>query len=177
MWTLATHGVMEPRWVNGALLFTTDPIANHSKLFCSVNTYVTPTVFVVSSCSKVNYQHWQEGEPNNHNNDENCVEFRTYYVNDHGSWNDANCEGYNDWFCQILAGTAHKCVLNAYFLCILKKIHLFIQEKQTSIHYSSSSTMQNLSKKWGCSVDMITYLSLLHLPCNSNSRASWVCLV
>uniref|UniRef100_A0AAQ4RAS3 Mannose receptor, C type 1b n=1 Tax=Gasterosteus aculeatus aculeatus TaxID=481459 RepID=A0AAQ4RAS3_GASAC len=66
------------------------------------------TGYAWSDGTPVNYQHWQEGEPNNHNNDENCVEFRTYYVNDHGSWNDANCEGYNDWFCQILAGVTPK---------------------------------------------------------------------
>ncbi|KAM8849999.1 macrophage mannose receptor 1-like isoform 1-T1 [Spinachia spinachia] len=66
------------------------------------------TGYVWSDGTPVNYQHWQEGEPNNHHNDENCVEFRTYFVNDHGSWNDANCESYNDWLCQIIAGVTPK---------------------------------------------------------------------
>lgn len=56
-------------------------------------------------CPQVNFQHWQEGEPNNLNDDESCVEFTIYNWDDPGSWNDANCEGYNDWLCQIRAGT------------------------------------------------------------------------
>ncbi|XP_042353142.1 macrophage mannose receptor 1-like isoform X2 [Plectropomus leopardus] len=57
-----------------------------------------------SDGSALNFQHWQEGEPNNHNNDESCAEFRMYHWDDGGSWNDMNCESYNDWLCQIRAG-------------------------------------------------------------------------
>uniref|UniRef100_A0A674P6A3 Mannose receptor, C type 1b n=1 Tax=Takifugu rubripes TaxID=31033 RepID=A0A674P6A3_TAKRU len=53
----------------------------------------------------VNFLHWQEGEPNNHNNDESCTEFRMHNSwEESGSWNDVNCESYNDWLCQIRAG-------------------------------------------------------------------------
>lgn len=53
----------------------------------------------------MNFLHWQEGEPNNHNNDESCTEFRMYNSwEESGSWNDVNCESYNDWLCQIRAG-------------------------------------------------------------------------
>uniref|UniRef100_A0A8C5GCV9 Macrophage mannose receptor 1-like n=1 Tax=Gouania willdenowi TaxID=441366 RepID=A0A8C5GCV9_GOUWI len=44
-----------------------------------------------------------EGEPNNFNNAESCVEFTIYNWDDSGSWNDAHCETYNDWLCQIRA--------------------------------------------------------------------------
>uniref|UniRef100_H3C1B9 C-type lectin domain-containing protein n=1 Tax=Tetraodon nigroviridis TaxID=99883 RepID=H3C1B9_TETNG len=64
------------------------------------------TGYVWSDGSPVNFLHWQEGEPNNHNNDESCAEFRIQNSWDPtGSWNDANCESYNDWLCQIRAGT------------------------------------------------------------------------
>ena len=60
---------------------------------------------VFSCYTQVNFLHWQEGEPNNHNNDESCAEFRLYSsLDESGSWNDVNCESYNDWLCQIRAG-------------------------------------------------------------------------
>uniref|UniRef100_A0A8C3ALJ6 Mannose receptor, C type 1b n=1 Tax=Cyclopterus lumpus TaxID=8103 RepID=A0A8C3ALJ6_CYCLU len=68
----------------------------------------TSTGFVWSDGSPVNFQHWQEGEPNNHNNDESCAEFKTYNWDEVGSWNDVNCESYNDWLCQIRAGVTPK---------------------------------------------------------------------
>ncbi|XP_068604963.1 macrophage mannose receptor 1b [Brachionichthys hirsutus] len=66
------------------------------------------TGYVWSDGSALNYQHWQEGEPNNHNNDESCVEFKIYNWDSDGSWNDLNCESYNDWLCQIRAGVTPK---------------------------------------------------------------------
>lgn len=58
-------------------------------------------------CSQVNFQHWQEGEPNNFNNAESCAEFVIHNWDEEGSWNDLNCESFNDWLCQISAGTTH----------------------------------------------------------------------
>ncbi|XP_012711245.2 macrophage mannose receptor 1 isoform X1 [Fundulus heteroclitus] len=58
--------------------------------------------------SPVDFQHWQDGEPNNHNNDEACVEFVTYKWDESGSWNDLNCDSYNDWLCEIRAGVTPK---------------------------------------------------------------------
>lgn len=60
------------------------------------------------SSQQLNFQHWQEGEPNNLNNDETCVEFVIHNWDEEGSWNDLNCESYNDWICQIRAGIVEK---------------------------------------------------------------------
>ncbi|XP_028282934.1 macrophage mannose receptor 1b isoform X2 [Parambassis ranga] len=62
------------------------------------------TGFVWSDGSPVNFQHWQEGEPNNFNNAESCAEFVIHNWDEEGSWNDLNCESFNDWLCQIRAG-------------------------------------------------------------------------
>uniref|UniRef100_A0AAQ5XL32 Mannose receptor, C type 1b n=3 Tax=Amphiprion ocellaris TaxID=80972 RepID=A0AAQ5XL32_AMPOC len=64
--------------------------------------------FVWSDGSPLNYQHWQEGEPNNLNNVEHCAEFLIHNWDEDGSWNDANCDLYNDWLCQIRAGVTPK---------------------------------------------------------------------
>ncbi|KAM4727964.1 macrophage mannose receptor 1-like isoform 2-T2 [Anableps anableps] len=70
---------------------------------------VDPNIgYVWTDGSALNFQHWQEGEPNNFNNDESCTEFVLYNWDDQGSWNDLNCESYNDWLCQIRAGTTPK---------------------------------------------------------------------
>uniref|UniRef100_A0A665X444 Macrophage mannose receptor 1-like n=1 Tax=Echeneis naucrates TaxID=173247 RepID=A0A665X444_ECHNA len=62
------------------------------------------TGYVWSDGSPLNFQHWQEGEPNNFNNAESCAEYKMYNWDESGSWNDVNCESYNDWLCQIRAG-------------------------------------------------------------------------
>ncbi|XP_017266596.1 macrophage mannose receptor 1-like [Kryptolebias marmoratus] len=64
--------------------------------------------FVWTDGSPLNFQHWQEGEPNNFNNDESCTEFTLHNWDESGSWNDLNCESYNDWLCQIRAGVTPK---------------------------------------------------------------------
>ncbi len=90
------------RWIPGkltVLLFTTNLINHPPLLFC-----LCLYVFIVVVL-QLNFQHWQEGEPNNRNNDESCTEFKMYYRDESGSWNDVNCESYNDWLCQIRAGT------------------------------------------------------------------------
>uniref|UniRef100_A0A8C7MYG2 Mannose receptor, C type 1b n=1 Tax=Oncorhynchus kisutch TaxID=8019 RepID=A0A8C7MYG2_ONCKI len=54
--------------------------------------------------SPLSFQHWMEGEPNNYNGVESCAEMRNSYWDEEGSWNDVNCEGYNDWLCEIPKG-------------------------------------------------------------------------
>jgi len=53
---------------------------------------------------QLNFLHWISGEPNNKGNIESCAEFRMYYWDESGSWNDVHCESYNDWLCEIRAG-------------------------------------------------------------------------
>ncbi|XP_069548457.1 macrophage mannose receptor 1-like [Brachyistius frenatus] len=60
--------------------------------------------YVWSDGSPLNFQHWEEGEPNNYNNAESCAEFAIHNWDESGSWKDVNCESYNDWLCQIRAG-------------------------------------------------------------------------
>ncbi|KAM8728446.1 macrophage mannose receptor 1-like [Acanthopagrus schlegelii] len=60
--------------------------------------------YVWSDGSPVNYQDWDDNEPNNHNNAESCAELRIYKLGMGGSWNDAQCERPNGWLCQIRAG-------------------------------------------------------------------------
>ncbi|XP_068459604.1 macrophage mannose receptor 1-like isoform X2 [Clinocottus analis] len=83
-------------------------VGRHGRAWIGLQIPDTSTGYVWSDGSPVNYQHWQEGEPNNHNNDESCTEFRTYNWDEVGSWNDINCESYNDWLCQIRAGVIPK---------------------------------------------------------------------
>ncbi|XP_030257783.1 macrophage mannose receptor 1-like [Sparus aurata] len=64
--------------------------------------------YVWSDGSPVNYQHWDDNEPNNHNNAESCAELRLYKLGRGGSWNDAQCEKPNGWLCQIRAGVTPK---------------------------------------------------------------------
>lgn len=68
------------------------------------DSFLTVT-FLYSLHLQVNFLHWQEGEPNNFNDDESCAEYRIYSLGQGGTWNDMNCESYNDWLCQIRAGT------------------------------------------------------------------------
>ncbi|XP_037837906.1 macrophage mannose receptor 1-like [Kryptolebias marmoratus] len=64
--------------------------------------------YVWSDGSAVNFQHWKDGEPNNKNNVEACVEFYAHDWDEDGSWNDNNCERTNSWICQIHTGVTPK---------------------------------------------------------------------
>ncbi|KAM3850433.1 macrophage mannose receptor 1-like [Diretmus argenteus] len=66
------------------------------------------TGYVWSDGSPLNFQHWQDGQPDNKNNVESCTEMNTHDSDDDGSWNDAHCESYNDWICQIRTGVTPK---------------------------------------------------------------------
>ncbi|XP_044077015.1 macrophage mannose receptor 1-like [Siniperca chuatsi] len=66
------------------------------------------TGYVWSDGSAVNFQHWEDGEPNNKNNVESCAEFKMYKHKWTESWNDVQCEKYNNWMCQIRAGVTPK---------------------------------------------------------------------
>lgn len=71
------------------------------------NLFVTTCLIFFSSCLQVNYQDWDDNEPNNHNNAESCAELQIYKLGRGGSWNDAQCERPNGWLCQIRAGKAY----------------------------------------------------------------------
>ncbi|KAK2822605.1 hypothetical protein Q5P01_022670 [Channa striata] len=60
--------------------------------------------FEWSDGSPLQFQHWEDGEPNNKNNVESCVEFKLHASRRSGSWNDVHCETYLEWICQIRAG-------------------------------------------------------------------------
>ncbi|XP_067462381.1 macrophage mannose receptor 1-like [Thunnus thynnus] len=62
------------------------------------------TGYVWSDGSPLQFQHWEEGEPNNKNNVESCVEMKLHWWDLSGSWNDVHCETYLEWLCQIRAG-------------------------------------------------------------------------
>ncbi|KAM7400359.1 hypothetical protein PAMA_004852 [Pampus argenteus] len=61
------------------------------------------TGYVWSDGSPLQFQHWEDGEPNNKNNVESCAEFKIHKQDTSGSWNDVHCEMYHEWFCQIRA--------------------------------------------------------------------------
>ncbi|KAM4543684.1 macrophage mannose receptor 1 [Fundulus diaphanus] len=61
--------------------------------------------FTWSDGSPLNFEDWDFGEPNNHNDNEHCAEAMLSYRR---PWNDRNCDFYNNWICQIRKGVAPK---------------------------------------------------------------------
>uniref|UniRef100_A0A674B887 Macrophage mannose receptor 1-like n=1 Tax=Salmo trutta TaxID=8032 RepID=A0A674B887_SALTR len=53
--------------------------------------------------SPLSFQHWMKGQPDNYNSVESCAEIYSNW-DEKGSWNDVDCEGYNDWLCEIPKG-------------------------------------------------------------------------
>uniref|UniRef100_A0A8C9WZM9 Mannose receptor, C type 1b n=1 Tax=Sander lucioperca TaxID=283035 RepID=A0A8C9WZM9_SANLU len=66
------------------------------------------TGYVWSDGSPLQFQHWSDGEPNNKNNVESCVESGMNSGHSSGSWNDLHCETYRGWLCQIRIGVTPK---------------------------------------------------------------------
>ncbi|XP_023259418.1 macrophage mannose receptor 1-like [Seriola lalandi dorsalis] len=96
------------RAIGGDLLSIHSPadllVGRHGKGWIGLHVPDPNSGYVWSDGSPVNFQHWQEGEPNNFNNAESCAEYKIYNWDESGSWNDVNCETYNDWLCQIRQG-------------------------------------------------------------------------
>ncbi|XP_041804377.1 macrophage mannose receptor 1-like [Chelmon rostratus] len=66
------------------------------------------TGYVWSDGSPLQFQHWEDGEPNNKNNVESCVELKIHRRGRSGSWNDVHCETTHGWLCQIRIGVIPK---------------------------------------------------------------------
>uniref|UniRef100_A0A669CF10 Macrophage mannose receptor 1 n=2 Tax=Oreochromis niloticus TaxID=8128 RepID=A0A669CF10_ORENI len=57
--------------------------------------------FVWSDGSPLDFEYWNYGEPNNHNDNEHCTEMDS---NLRMRWNDRHCDAYNSWICQLSKG-------------------------------------------------------------------------
>ncbi|XP_059201009.1 macrophage mannose receptor 1-like [Centropristis striata] len=64
--------------------------------------------YVWSDGSPLQFQHWQDDEPNNKNNVESCAEMLMHQRDSRGSWNDLHCETALGWLCQIRIGVTPK---------------------------------------------------------------------
>ncbi|XP_047444532.1 macrophage mannose receptor 1-like [Mugil cephalus] len=81
---------------------------SHHTVWIGLSAPDPATGYEWSDGTPVNFQHWSDGEPNNRNNAESCVEDIGYYWWSSGSWNDAQCEEYNNWVCQMRPGITPK---------------------------------------------------------------------
>ncbi|XP_054882840.1 macrophage mannose receptor 1-like [Poeciliopsis prolifica] len=82
--------------------------SKYSILWIGLSASDQGTGFEWSDGSPVNFQHWKDGEPNNKNNVESCIEFFSSDWGLSGSWNDKQCEAPNGWVCQIRTGLTPK---------------------------------------------------------------------
>uniref|UniRef100_A0A4W4DQ84 Mannose receptor, C type 1b n=1 Tax=Electrophorus electricus TaxID=8005 RepID=A0A4W4DQ84_ELEEL len=75
------------------------------------------------------YENWQDGQPNNLNNVENCVTVRLHrFWRGEGQWNDLHCEDRKAWFCEIQKGR-NICTVN---LTIKDFLSLFLTGYNTT---------------------------------------------
>ncbi|KAG7268268.1 hypothetical protein CRUP_036252 [Coryphaenoides rupestris] len=81
---------------------------SHGKAWIGLSEPTPGAGYEWSDGTPLNYLHWVSGEPNNKGSIESCAEFRMYYWDESGSWNDVHCETYNDWLCEIRAGVVPK---------------------------------------------------------------------
>ncbi|KAM9349891.1 macrophage mannose receptor 1-like [Symphorus nematophorus] len=80
----------------------------HESVWIGLSAPDPVTGYVWSDGSPVNFQYWEEGEPNNKNNVESCAEILLYKLGWAENWNDNQCDKYNGWVCQIRAGVTPK---------------------------------------------------------------------
>ncbi|XP_061732556.1 macrophage mannose receptor 1 isoform X2 [Nerophis ophidion] len=57
-----------------------------------------------SDSSALSHTNWGPGEPNNHENREECVEMVSTTNGTYSWWNDLNCDAHQDWICMIRKG-------------------------------------------------------------------------
>ncbi|KAM9349892.1 macrophage mannose receptor 1-like [Symphorus nematophorus] len=66
------------------------------------------TGFVWSDGSPLQFQQWADGQPNNKNNMQSCVEMIRPRHSSRWYWNDVHCEKNNGWLCKIHRGVTPK---------------------------------------------------------------------
>uniref|UniRef100_A0A3P9CY12 Mannose receptor, C type 1b n=1 Tax=Maylandia zebra TaxID=106582 RepID=A0A3P9CY12_9CICH len=86
----------------------------HNQYWIGLSAPDPDTGYVWSDGSPVNFQEWSDGEPNNENNAESCAEMKPNYWEKTLFWSDVHCEKYNNWICQIHAGTAWSQLYNSF---------------------------------------------------------------
>uniref|UniRef100_A0AAY4A3Z7 Macrophage mannose receptor 1 n=1 Tax=Denticeps clupeoides TaxID=299321 RepID=A0AAY4A3Z7_9TELE len=100
------------RALGGDLAFMTTLIPRYDSAWIGLSNQDPNIGFVWSDGSSSSFENWNDGEPNNANNVENCVELiSTYYS--HGKWNDLHCEIKKDFICQIHKGKTPSSPSNA----------------------------------------------------------------
>uniref|UniRef100_A0A3P9CYG2 C-type lectin domain-containing protein n=1 Tax=Maylandia zebra TaxID=106582 RepID=A0A3P9CYG2_9CICH len=52
----------------------------------------------------LSHTNWGDGEPNNHEGREDCVEMVSNANGTYSLWNDLNCDAHQDWICKITKG-------------------------------------------------------------------------
>ncbi|KAJ7986772.1 hypothetical protein DPEC_G00331850 [Dallia pectoralis] len=57
-----------------------------------------------SDGTPVSHTNWGNGEPNNHEDREDCVEMVTNSAGTSSWWNDINCDSHENWICMIVKG-------------------------------------------------------------------------
>ncbi|KAF7653995.1 hypothetical protein LDENG_00075190, partial [Lucifuga dentata] len=57
-----------------------------------------------SDGTPLSHTNWGPGEPNNHEDREDCVEMVSNKNGTHSWWNDLNCDAHQDWICMIAKG-------------------------------------------------------------------------
>ncbi|XP_047425524.1 macrophage mannose receptor 1 [Mugil cephalus] len=57
-----------------------------------------------SDGTPVSHTNWGPGEPNNHDDREDCVEMVSNFNGTFSWWNDLNCDAHQDWICMIAKG-------------------------------------------------------------------------
>uniref|UniRef100_A0AAZ1WXN7 Mannose receptor, C type 1b n=1 Tax=Oreochromis aureus TaxID=47969 RepID=A0AAZ1WXN7_OREAU len=88
-----------------------DLLPRHNEYWIGLSAPDPDTGYVWSDGSPVSlqfltlYNEWKDGEPNNENNAESCAQMEQNYWEKTLFWSDVHCEKYNNWVCQIHAGT------------------------------------------------------------------------
>ncbi|TSK82164.1 Macrophage mannose receptor 1 [Bagarius yarrelli] len=94
------------------------------------------------------YENWQEDEPNNYNNVENCVEMSFWWWSKTGDWNDLHCDDKKEWFCEIRRGLweSTNCGEHQNFIC----------KRSASVEINSTAAPTE-PPKGGCAPDWVKF--------------------
>ncbi|KAM6989317.1 LOW QUALITY PROTEIN: macrophage mannose receptor 1-like [Tautogolabrus adspersus] len=82
-------------------------ITGHGRVWIGLSAPDPGAGYVWSDGSPLQFQSWEDGEPDNKNNLESCVQFNVqhfYHRRSEQSWSDVHCEKGLGWLCQIQTG-------------------------------------------------------------------------
>lgn len=145
------------RWIlcKYCFFFYRQPITESLNWLKSIGLYGNCSATILCFI-QTSYENWQDDEPNNYNNVENCAEMTFWWWRKTGEWNDLHCEDKREWFCEIRRGKETQKYHRFFFFFFLTTAY---STKQYSVRTPQRTPYYMIRLHWSFYINDFTSLT------------------